>query len=32
VDPWAGHSAYYDTDGPTLAAIGEVVAGTRGAD
>jgi hypothetical protein len=32
VDPWAGHSEYYDADGPTLAAIGEVVAGTREAD
>jgi Alpha/beta hydrolase len=40
VDPWfgdvelptdrtQGHTQYYDTDRPTLAAIGEVVAGTR---
>jgi Alpha/beta hydrolase len=28
-DLWAGHSEYYDTDQPTLAAIGEVVAGVR---
>jgi hypothetical protein len=28
-DVWMGHSAYYDPAHPTLAAIGEVVAGTR---
>jgi hypothetical protein len=32
VDPWALHSEYYDADRPTLAAVGEVVAGTRGDD
>ncbi len=31
-EPWAGHSDYYDTDGPTLAAIGEVVSGARTPD
>jgi hypothetical protein len=29
VDPEAGHSDYYDPEGPTLAAVGEVVAGVR---
>jgi hypothetical protein len=29
VDFWMGHSDYYDPDRPTLAAMGEVVAGTR---
>jgi hypothetical protein len=29
VDPDTGHSEYYDADRPTLAAIGEVVAGRR---
>ena len=29
VDRDAGHSEYYDRDRPTLAALGEVVAGTR---
>ena len=28
-DLWAGHSDYYDVDGPTLPAMGEVVAGVR---
>ncbi|KGH47975.1 hypothetical protein IN07_05025 [Modestobacter caceresii] len=28
-DPTQGHTEYYDRDRPTLAAIGEVVAGTR---
>ena len=28
-DMWAGHSEYYDADGPTLPAMGEVVAGLR---
>ncbi|MCW2701408.1 MAG: hypothetical protein JWQ45_2943 [Blastococcus sp.] len=32
VDFWMGHSDYYDTDRPTLAAIGEVVAGVRRAN
>lgn len=27
--PWTGHSHYYDPGGPTLAAVGEVVAGVR---
>jgi hypothetical protein len=31
-DPSTGHSDYYDPDRPTLAAIGEVVAGVRTAD
>jgi hypothetical protein len=31
-DAWAGHSAYYDTGGPTLGAIGEVVTGAREPD
>jgi hypothetical protein len=31
-DTWAGHSDYYEEDGPTLEAIGEVVAGTREPD
>jgi hypothetical protein len=31
-DPWAGHSDYYERDGPTLEAVGEVVAGTREPD
>jgi hypothetical protein len=29
VDFWQGHSDYYDSDRPTLPAIGEVVAGVR---
>jgi hypothetical protein len=29
VDPSTGHSDYYDVERPTLAAIGEVVAGVR---
>jgi hypothetical protein len=29
VGPDAGHSDYYDPEGPTLTAIGEVVAGAR---
>ena len=28
-DAWTGHSEYYDVSGPTLPAIGEVVAGVR---
>lgn len=28
-DPFGGHSGYYDVDGPTLPALGEVVTGTR---
>jgi hypothetical protein len=28
-ETWAGHSDYYDLDGPTLPAIGEVVVGVR---
>ena len=31
-DTWAGHSEYYEPDHPTLAAIGEVVAGVRNPD
>jgi hypothetical protein len=31
-DPWAGHSGYYEADGPTLPALGEVVAGVRDRD
>lgn len=29
VAPWTGHSHYYDPAGPTLGAVGEVVAGAR---
>jgi hypothetical protein len=29
VEFWSGHSGYFDTDRPTLAAMGEVVAGVR---
>jgi hypothetical protein len=32
VEPWMGHSDYYDPDYPTLAAIGEVVVGSRKTD
>lgn len=32
VDTWAGHSDYYEPDGATLAAIGEVVVGAREPD
>lgn len=31
-DTWAGHSDYYERDGLTLEAVGEVVAGTREPD
>jgi hypothetical protein len=31
-DTWAGHSDYYERDGATLAAIGEVVVGAREPD
>jgi hypothetical protein len=30
VEPTEQHTQYYDADRPTLAAIGEVVAGVRG--
>jgi hypothetical protein len=32
VDVWTGHSGYYDPGRPTLAAMGEVVAGVRTTD
>jgi hypothetical protein len=32
VEPWTGHSHYYDPGGPTLDAVGEVVAGARAMD
>jgi hypothetical protein len=31
-DPWGGHSHYYTADGPTLPALGEVVAGVHAPD